>query len=158
MQITLPTSTPTRTDNIRYGCGGGVYKIVSTPAQNDNHHFAFIATEPPGGGPPLHIHANEDEFFLVVEGEVTFAIDGKVIRRRAGSSAFVPRGVPHCFKNCSDEQAKLLIMFTPGDIEGFFEYGAKLQDGSPPSEELMMERLIALAPKFGLKVVGPSPL
>jgi mannose-6-phosphate isomerase-like protein (cupin superfamily) len=38
-----------------YGPGGGIYQVVATPEQTGNTHFAFEATEPPGGGPPLHI-------------------------------------------------------------------------------------------------------
>jgi hypothetical protein len=38
---------------LRYGPGGGVYRVTVTPEQTSNTHFAFEATEPPGGGPPL---------------------------------------------------------------------------------------------------------
>ncbi len=144
-------------ERVKYGIGGGVYRILSTAEETGNSIFAFEATEPPGGGPPLHIHTREDEFFLVLEGEVSFYIDGLVIRRGPGGSAFVPRGAKHCFRNTSARAARLLVLFTPGDIEGFFDYGAA-ENGHPPSEELMMERLVALAPLYGLEVVGPSPL
>jgi uncharacterized cupin superfamily protein len=149
--------TMTTTDRVRYGAGGGLYRIVATPAETGNTHFAFEAIEPPGGGPPLHIHTREDEFFLVLEGEISFYIGGRVIRAGAGQSAFVPKGVAHCFKNCSDRSARLLVLFTPGDIEGFFEYGAS-DGGRAPSEDVLLERLNQLAPIFGLKVLGPSPL
>jgi uncharacterized cupin superfamily protein len=149
--------TMTTTDRVRHGAGGGLYRILVTPAETGNTHFAFEAIEPPGGGPPLHIHTREDEFFLVLEGEITFYIDGRVIRAGAGQSAFVPKGAAHCFKNCSTRAARLLVLFTPGDIEGFFEYGAAENGGAPP-EELMIERLNQLAPAFGLQVLGPSPL
>jgi len=144
-------------ERVRYGTGGGVYRIIATAAETGNTHFAFEAYEPPGGGPPLHIHTREDEFFLVLEGEVSFYIDGRVIRAGAGQSAFVPRGAAHCFKNCSDRPARLLVLFTPGSIEGFFEYGAA-ENGHAPSEETLLDRLNQLAPVFGLKVLGPSPL
>jgi mannose-6-phosphate isomerase-like protein (cupin superfamily) len=93
--------TMTTTDRVRHGAGGGLYRILVTPAETGNTHFAFEAIEPPGGGPPLHIHTREDEFFLVLEGEITFYIDGRVIRAGAGQSAFVPKGAAHCFKNGS---------------------------------------------------------
>jgi hypothetical protein len=48
-------------------------------------------------------------------------------------------------------------MFTPGDIEGFFEYG-NLPPGVPPSDEILIERLNRFAPQYGLRVLGPSPL
>jgi quercetin dioxygenase-like cupin family protein len=147
-----------RIGQIRYGPGGGVYRIVATPSQTQNTHFAFEATEPPGGGPPLHIHTREEEFFSVIEGEITFWIDGKAIRGAAGTTAFVPRGVPHCFKNCSDRPARVLVVFTPGGIEGFFDYGEPLPGGTVPSDEVLIERIGALAPAFGLEILGPSPL
>jgi quercetin dioxygenase-like cupin family protein len=143
---------------IRYGPGGGVYRIVATPSQTRNTHFAFEATEPPGGGPPLHIHTREEEFFSVIEGEITFWIDGKAIRAAAGTTAFVPRGVPHCFKNRSDRPARVLVVFTPGGIERFFDYGEPLAGGMVPSDQVLIERIGALAPTFGLEIVGPSPL
>ncbi|HXW04278.1 MAG TPA: cupin domain-containing protein [Vicinamibacterales bacterium] len=153
----MVTDSVTSGERVRYGAGGGIYKIVATPAETGNTHFAFEAIEPPGGGPPLHIHTREEEYFLVLEGEITFYIGDQVKRGRAGESAFVPRGVPHCFKNCSDQVARLLVLFTPGEIEGFFEYGAAV-DGGAPTEEVLLARLVELAPKFGLEVVGPSPL
>jgi quercetin dioxygenase-like cupin family protein len=144
-------------EKIRYGPGGGVYKIVATAAETRNMHFAFEAIEPAGGGPPLHTHANEDEFLLVLEGEMTFYVGGKVTRAIEGQTAFVPRSVPHCFKNCSKRESRVLVMFTPGNIEGLFEYG-NLPAGTTPTDELLLARLNALAPEYGLEVLGPSPL
>jgi Cupin domain len=70
------SSTLTDLSTQRFGPGGGVYEIVTKAVDTGSAHFAFIATEPPGGGPPLHTHATEDEFFLVLEGEISFWIDG----------------------------------------------------------------------------------
>jgi quercetin dioxygenase-like cupin family protein len=143
---------------VRYGPGGGIYKIVTTAVETRGAIFAFEATEPPGGGPPLHIHTREEEFFLVLEGEITFYLDGQVFTRTAGGTAFIPRGAAHCFKNCSDKPARVLVLFTPGNIEGFFEYGEPFVDGSVPSDDVLIGRLQALAPAYGLDVIGPSPL
>src|SRR6185503_542343 len=120
-------------EKVRFGLGGGVYKIVATAAETRNTHFAFEAIEPPGGGPPLHTHAGEEEFFLVLEGEMTFYVGGRRIKATEGQTAFVPRGVPHCFKNCSKRESRVLVLFTPGNIEGFFEYG-NLPAGVTPTD------------------------
>jgi quercetin dioxygenase-like cupin family protein len=144
-------------EKVRFGVGGGVYKIVATAAETRNTHFAFEAIEPPGGGPPLHTHAHEEELFLVLEGEMTFYVGGRVIRATEGQTAFVPRGVPHCFKNCSKRESRVLVLFTPGNIEGLFEYG-NLPAGMTATDEVLVARLNALAPRFGLEVIGPSPL
>lgn len=93
----------------------------------------------------------------MLEGEITFHIDGRVIRRGPGGTAFVPRGAAHCFKNTSDRMARVLVLFTPGDIEGFFEYGNVPED-QEPTDELLIERLKQFAPAYGLEFLGPSPL
>ncbi len=141
----------------RFGPGGGLYRIVTRAVDTGRRHFALEAIEPPGGGPPLHSHAAEDEYFLVLEGEVTFYIDGRIVKASAGESAFVPRGVPHCFKNRSTALARLLVVFTPGDIEGFFDYGLPL-DSVRPSDDHLIRRIGELGPAFGLDLLGPSPL
>src|SRR3954447_22495284 len=71
-------------------------------------------------GPPLHIHADWDEAFYVIEGEMTFSLDGKLFRAPAGSFVFVPRQVPHTFWNESDTVARQLTVFTPSGIEDYF--------------------------------------
>ena len=143
--------------HIRYGPGGGVYRIVTTAADTNGRIFAFEAFEPPGGGPPLHIHGNEDEYFLVLEGEISVFVAGRVVVARAGQSAFVPRGAAHCFRNTSDRDARLLVLFTPGAIEGFFDYGLPV-DGRSPGDAQLLARLAELAPQYALEVLGPSPL
>ncbi len=67
-------------NNIRYGPCGGIYRIVTTTAQTSGIIFALECTEKPGGGPPLHIHGTEEEYFFVTEGEITFFIDGKITK------------------------------------------------------------------------------
>lgn len=141
----------------RFGPGGGLYRIVSSAAETGRRHFALEAIEPPGGGPPLHTHAAEDEYFLVLEGEITFYVDGRIVKASAGESAFVPRGVPHCFKNRSTGVARLLALFTPGDIEGFFDYGLPVNDARP-SDDHLIRRIGELGPAFGIELLGPSPL
>ena len=136
---------------------GGIYRIVTTTAQTGGTHFALDCTEKPGGGPPLHVHETEEEYFFVTEGEFTFSIDGKITKAKAGESVFVPRGKVHCFKNCTNQDARMLALFTPGNIEGYFDFGLPLEDGSIPS--CLIERMNAIGPKFNVKQVdGPSPL
>ena len=144
-------------ERVRFGPGGGVYQIVATAAETRNTIFAFEAFEPPGGGPPLHTHANEEEFFFVLEGEISFYVGGRVTRGGPGTTAFVPRGVPHCFKNTSRKNARVLVTFTPGNIEGFFDFG-KSDTGTAPPNDVLLGRLAEFGKRYGLEVLGPSPL
>ena len=144
--------------NIRYGLCGGIYQIVTTTAKTGRTIFALVCNEKPGGGPPLHIHGTEEEYFFVTGGEITFFIDGKIRKAKAGETAFAPRGKVHCYKNCTNQDAQMLALFTPGKIEGYFDFGLPLEDGSILSEASLIERINAIGPRFNVtQVEDPSP-
>jgi mannose-6-phosphate isomerase-like protein (cupin superfamily) len=44
---------------------------------------------------PSHRHLDTDEFFLVLSGELTIAMDDHEVRLRPGDTYVVPRGVRH---------------------------------------------------------------
>lgn len=75
-----------------------------------------------GGGPPLHFHHAQDEWFYVMEGEVLFQVGEKRVRLKAGDSVLAPRKIPHAFAGAGATPAKMLIAFTPaGKMEQFFQ-------------------------------------
>src|SRR6187397_2812699 len=73
---------------------------------------------PEGVGSPWHVHPEEDEWFYVLEGEMTFWVGDTRLSLPAGSFAFGPKGVPHTFFAETDG-AKALIGFQPFLFEGF---------------------------------------
>ena len=151
---------PVEQEALRFGPGGGTYRIVTSAAETSGLLFALDVNELPGGGPPLHVHGDEDEYFAVLEGEGTFYLDGQVRTVGAGGAVFGPRGVPHTFKNCSDRPLRMLVVCTPGKIERFFDYGLPVgpQGNERPSDEHLIGRIMQLAPECGLQILGPSPL
>ncbi len=154
----MPAPATSRLGQLRHGPGGGRYRIIATADSTNNTLFAIENIEPPGGGTPLHCHSREDEFFHVVEGQLTLFVDGKTITLSAGQSLFAPRDIPHAFKNCSASPVKFLVFCTPPNIEPFFDYGLPLASGGAPSDEELIQRIMALAPQFELRILGPSPL
>jgi mannose-6-phosphate isomerase-like protein (cupin superfamily) len=73
------------------------------------------------GGPPMHFHLHQDEWFYVMEGEVLFEVGGKRVKLGAGKSVLGPRGVPHTFVGVGEKPAHMVIAFTPaGKMEAFF--------------------------------------
>src|SRR5215467_12904736 len=56
-------------------------------------YSVFTVVTPPGGGPPLHYHQNEDEWFFVLEGRVEFFKDNGWAEVPVGSTVFTPKGV-----------------------------------------------------------------
>src|SRR5262249_28186136 len=72
------------------------------------------------GGPPLHYHHTQDEWFFVRDGEFLFQVGQDTYQLKAGDSILGPRKVPHAFANLS-ETGKLMIVYqTAGSIEEFF--------------------------------------
>jgi mannose-6-phosphate isomerase-like protein (cupin superfamily) len=105
---------------------------------------------PPLQGPPLHVHAREDEAWYVLTGHFRFRADDELLDAPAGSFVFVPRGTRHCFQNISDEDARILVLFTPSGMERFFEEHAKVPAG-PVDPELYR----AIANANWMDVAGP---
>jgi quercetin dioxygenase-like cupin family protein len=99
----------------------------------------------PGNEPPLHVHKNEDEWFYVLDGEVTFHVGGENHRAKGGAFVSYPRGIPHTF-TIESPTARFLVINTPGGFEHLFER-------APRTPEDAAHALAA----YGIEVVGPHP-
>lgn len=111
-----------------------------------------------GTGSPLHVHHNEDEWFYVMAGEVTFWVGGEVIVAPAGSFVYGPRDIPHTFMVSSDEAHFLLVTEPSGFDEFVRSVGepAPRREIPPPSADSPdIEALTRLAATFGIDIVGP---
>jgi quercetin dioxygenase-like cupin family protein len=100
--------------------GEAILKVVSDDSAGTMSAYVFVIPAATAG-PPLHLHRNWDEAFYVLEGEMTFLIDGLTSAAPAGSFVFIPRGIEHTFWNESAAPAKQLTVFTPAGIEAYFE-------------------------------------
>jgi len=70
-------------------------------------------------GPPLHIHAYEDESFYILDGSLTVTCGREVFQAMPRSFVFLPRQVPHTFHPNGDE-ATVLLIGTPGGLDEYF--------------------------------------
>ena len=84
----------------------------------------YVMDVPPGGGPPLHYHDREAEWFFPLEGEAEFWLNGDWVPVVIHSVVYLPRGVPHTFRNAGTANLKLLVQLSPGGFEKFFEAAA----------------------------------
>ncbi len=74
------------------------------------------------GGPPLHLHHEQDEFWYVVSGEYLFQVGSERYRAKPGDCLLGPRNVPHAYAFTGDSTGRILIGFTPaGKIQEYFE-------------------------------------
>ena len=75
---------------------------------------------PPMVDTPAHVHEREDELFLSLEGDHVIELDGEEHRIGPGESVFAPRGIPHSQRRVVPGEGRLLIVTTPGGLDGFF--------------------------------------
>ena len=66
-----------------------------------------------GSGPDyLHVHYADDEAWHVLEGTLTFRFRDRQVEAPAGTSVFVPAGVPHTYFEAAGP-TRYLIILTP---------------------------------------------
>ncbi|MDX6667782.1 MAG: hypothetical protein QOK04_1162 [Solirubrobacteraceae bacterium] len=169
------TQTTSGTDSVRepsavapiaLRAGGGealwfLGQLVTIKSSSESTAGRVGVTEtlaPRGSGSPLHVHHNEDEWFYVIEGELTFWVGGQVITAPAGSFVYGPREVPHTFI-VSSEQARFLLVVEPAGFEGFVRaLGQPAQElviPPPATEPPDVAAMAALAAEYGIEILGP---
>ena len=109
--------------------------VSTTKLQAASTHGSIGLIEvsfPPGTGPAAHAHADTDETFYLLSGELEMLGGDAHFRVGPGDLVFVPRGSRHGFTNLGLHPARVLILFTPGGLEGIFvEGGQEAQPGVP---------------------------
>lgn len=112
---------------------------------------------PAGSETSYHIHHAEDEYWYVLEGEVTFLSEDRRIEATAGSFIFMPRDIPHGLRTKTN--SRLLVFSTP---PGFVDFAIEM---SEPATELSFPPVLpgdkakrkALGAKYNIEIVGPLP-
>lgn len=103
----------------------------------------------PNGGPPLHIHPYQDEWFYILEGEYLFHVGDEMYEMKTGDTIFLPREVPHAFIQKTDK-AKVIVSYLPaGKMEAFFK--STNEWTHPPTQD----EIVRVFADHDMKVVGP---
>lgn len=132
-----------------FSARGSVMFFKATRASTNGAFSLMERTLPPGGRkPPAHVHANCEEAFYVLEGEVEFALGEQSVIGRRDTFVLVPGGVAHTFGNPGAEQARLLVLHAPAMDAYFEELQALWSKEIPPNrdEELALMRRHGMAP------------
>ena len=134
---------------------GGQFDCKVSGKDTDGDLCIYDTTREEKGGPAVHVHYNQDEWFYIIKGEFIAKIGEDLLHLKAGDSAFAPRKIPHAFAKISEGEGRMLILFQPaGSMEDYFQQvsklGSSIQDQAHGSSELMKTH--------GMEVIGPSPL
>jgi mannose-6-phosphate isomerase-like protein (cupin superfamily) len=101
------------------------------------------------GGPPLHLHLSQEEWFYVMEGEMIFQVGEQRVHLHPGDSVLAPRRVPHTFSSVGTAPSRMIIGFCPaGKMEQYFR-DAELAPQHASDADFMA--------RYEVERVGPSP-
>ena len=123
--------------------------LIRVSAEETGGAYAVVEIiSSPGDGTPLHVHRNEDEYMLVVEGTVRYVRGDEMFDAGPGALISLPRNVPHAWANPGKVPLRLLMTVTPGGVEESLRVVAR---GN-------IEEMMALGARFGVEVLGPPLL
>lgn len=121
---------------------------------------AFTVIElrvPPGTSGPPHVHHDEHQTDHVVEGELVYTVGDETIVAGAGTIVHCPKDVPHSFRNESDSEALVYDWLHPAGFDEFMARAAPAVSDPSDPPELDMDRVMELAPEYGVEFLPPDP-
>ena len=112
--------------------GGGSVLSLKVTGLESNGAVTVVGGVVLAGGPPLHVHQDEDEVVICVEGELTYQVGGRRGALEPGGLVWFPRRVPHAVANLSGAPCRFLTVVTPSGIEDLFRAQQEyLSSGAP---------------------------
>lgn len=129
--------------------------VVLATADQTAGEFTLLQTqsEPPGFGPPLHVHRDAAEAFFVLAGEYLMHLEDHQERCPSGTFVYVPRDTPHTFTVVSAVPGTKLNLFSPAAMVGFFEELAAAEARGDATPQV----LAGIAARSNMDVLGPVP-
>ena len=95
----------------------GNVEFLARSADTPRFNLGLITLQPHREGPELHVHADEDDSFYVLEGELVFTVEGEEIVAGPGTFLLVPPGLRHDFSNRTDEIARFANIHAPAGFD-----------------------------------------
>lgn len=108
--------------------------------------------------PPLHVHHEESETFVILEGKFRFQRDGAIMEAGVGDTIHLPKDSVHGFRVLSDYGRCLTI--TNGPFEDMVRAASRPAetDGLPeqaPPTVAQQQALSQICSAHGIDLVGP---
>jgi mannose-6-phosphate isomerase-like protein (cupin superfamily) len=124
--------------------------VKASESDTDGLVSVLEAEEPPGFGPPIHVHNDCAEAFYVLEGEYIMTLEDREFVCAAGSFIFIPQGARHGFR-VGDIASRKLNFYFPASMIGYFDdLAAALQRDNVDDVELAK-----IAEAHAMEIVGP---
>ncbi len=139
----------------RWGLGGLL--LMKVPAERTGGRFAILEERMVRGcASPPHVHTDDHETFIVLEGELSIWVEGVVHRVGPGSVSYVEPGVLHAWR-VESEEARTIVISTP-QHEDFYREATKPAPGPyqpPDAPALDIDLTNKAAERHGVQLLGP---
>ena len=137
---------------LRLQSGPGRDLIFKVTGEDTGGAFDYFIVEvAPYGGPPLHVHHNQEETIHVLKGRYKIRIGDEIFYCQEGGFAYLPSKVPHAFLNLTDEPGEIVVVYTPGGGHKFYEELGPISRGAHPDRQVIAE----LFEKYDMALLGP---
>jgi quercetin dioxygenase-like cupin family protein len=138
----------------------GTLAKIKADSKRTGGAFSIVEfTHPPGFHTPPHVHADSDEAFYVLSGEMHGFCGDTEWHAGPGDVVWLPRGVPHGYGTAGDQPLRSLAINLPGGFDEFV-VGAGVPAAArelPPPMEIDPGRVDAEAAQVGITHLGPPP-
>jgi quercetin dioxygenase-like cupin family protein len=139
-------------EGLRLQSGPGRDLIFKVTGEDTGGAFDYFIVEvAPRGGPPLHVHHNQEETIHVLKGQYKIRIGDEIFRCNEGGFAYLPSRVPHAFLNLTDEPGEIVVVYTPGGGHKFYEELGPISRSTNPDRQV----IAAVFEKYGMTLLGP---
>jgi len=139
-------------DGMRLQSGPGRDLVFKVTGEDTGGAFDYFTVEvAPKGGPPLHVHHNQEETIHVLKGRFKVRIGDELFWLEDGGFAYLPSAIPHAFLNLTDEPGEIVVVYTPGGGHKFYEeLGPATRNGTPDRAVVA-----AIFEKHDMSLLGP---
>ena len=100
------------------GAGHRVGNVEFLARTADTPRFTFGIIEiQPGRELEAHVHAEEDDSFYILEGEMTFLLDSGEVKAGSGTFVLIPPRTMHGFRNDGDVPVRMINVHAPAGFD-----------------------------------------
>jgi len=139
-------------EGLRLQSGPGRDLIFKVTGEDTGGAFDYFIVEvAPRGGPPLHVHHKQEETIHVLKGRFKVRIGDGIYYLEEGGFAYMPSKIPHAFLNLTDQPAEIIVVYTPGGGQKFYEeFGPISRMGKPDPKVIG-----PIFEKYDMSLLGP---
>ena len=150
--IAAPHTVLAPNEGLRLQSGPGRDLIFKVTGEDTGGALDYFTVEvAPNGGPPLHVHHEQEETIHVLKGRFKVRIGDELFQLDEGGFAYLLSQIPHAFLNLTDQPAEIIVVYTPGGGHKFYEdLGPATRNGTPDRAVVA-----AIFEKHDMTLLGP---